>query len=674
MLFSRQFLPLFAISLLLASALVFSPASAASSLNIDVEGDHNEYSFASVNGTASFVVTLQNDGDVDFDSVIIEASFDDATWKADDNVTFTYSGSNATGSIDLGSLAAGALAQVSVDVVVGYGAKIDMSNFVYMTLDVTAAAGSETFEYDVPDTVIVVSNWKAYQSEFPSSPAVNTYDIGDSYDYQIMVENIAVGKLPGGGTLPVDIMDTITIQFGGLGGWTISSEDSAWDSFQGGVLNGLTAGQTYTWNITVELSSKVKAGSAVLDFQAFSVDPSDPFGFPYYQPFGMIGVPVSASEMFGIKLDGAGSSDVDLSEGESVADWTVRVNNLGNTDDDFTINWDAEGIPVGWNLNVDTSASMVTDSISWSGFYEFGVVLSIPSDALAGTTGTFSMTAFSNGDSTQTATQEFVATVSQHYGVSLSVDSESKENSPGQAVDFIFNITNTGNGQDTYSLLVEGPAIWNPVLSQNESSVGAVSGSQFTLTVSIPSDKDAGASSGDILVTVISSDGESTANSTVSVTTSQVYDIGLGYVSGSDGTVSVTQETQILLKLNITNNGNGIDTLSLTMTNAPSWATLGAETMSIGRGQTQAITITLSPDAAALSGRDYNFQVVATSADGSEYTSPDFSANIEVKETTGGGEVEVEDIESEDDSSTPGFGLIASLLALTTLVVLRRRA
>ena len=153
-----------------------------------------------------------------------------------------------------------------------------------------------------------------------------------------------------------------------------------------------------------------------------------------------------------------------------------------------------------------------------------------------------------------------------------------------------------------------------------------------------------------------------------------MYDIGLGYVSGSNGTAKVTQETQILLKLNVTNNGNGIDTLSLAMANAPSWASLGAETMQIGRGQTQAITITLSPDAAALSGRDYTFQVVVTSADGSEYTSPDFSANIEVKETTGGGEVQVEDIESDDDSSTPGFGLIASLLALTTLVVLRRRA
>ena len=672
MLVSRQFLPIFAISLLLASALVFVPVSAASSMNIDVEGDHNEYSFASVNGTASFVMTLQNDGDVDFDSVIIAASFDDPTWNdfVDDNVTFTYSDSNATGSIDLGTLAAGALAQVSVDVVVGYGAKVDMSNFVYMNLDVTA----DGQDYEVSDTVIVVSNWKAYQSEFPSSPVENTYDIGTNFSYQIMVENIAVEKLPGGGTQAVDIMDSITVQFGGLGGWTIYSDDPAWDSFQGGVLQGLTAGQTYTWDIRVELSSKVKAGSADLDFQAFSVDPDDPFGFPYYQPFGMISIPVSASEMFGIKLDGAGSRDVDLSAGASVADWTVRVNNLGNTDDDFTINWDAAGIPSGWNLNVDTSGPMVTDSISWSGFYQFEVVLSVPGDALADTTATFSMSAFSNGDSTQTATQDFTATVSQHHGVSLSVDSESKENSPGQAVDFIFNITNTGNGQDTFSITVEGPAVWNPVLSQDNISVDAVSGSQFTLTVSIPSDKDAGANSGDIVVTVLSSDDESTANSTVSVTTSQVYDIGLGYVSGSNGTVKVTQETQILLKLNVTNNGNGIDTLALAMANAPSWASLGAETMQIGRGQTQAITITLSPDAAALSGRDYTFQVVVTSADGSEYTSPDFSANIEVKQTTGGGEVEVEDIESDDDSSTPGFGLIASLLALTTLVVLRRRA
>ena len=667
--FSRQFLPVFAITLLLASAIVFIPASADSSLNIVVEADHNEYSFASVNGTASFVVTLTNDGDSDFDSVVMDASFNDEGWMAD-NVTFTYSGSNSTSSIDLGSLESSAIAQVTVDVVVGFGAKVDPSKFVHMDIEVTA----DGQVFDVSDTVIVVSNWIAYQADFPASPVINTFDIGSNYTYQIMVENIAVEKLPGGGTQAVDIMDSITVSFNGLSGWTITSEDPAWDPLQGGVLNGLSAGQTYIWDIKVTLSSKVKAGSAVLDFQASGTDPNDPLGFPYYQPFGMMSIPVSASEMFGIKIDGAGSRTVDLSAGASLAGWTVRVTNLGNTDDDFTINWDSQGVPSGWNLNVDTSGPMVTDSISWNGFYEFDVVLSVPGDALAGSTATFSMSAASNGDSSQTASQEFTAVVDQHYGVTLSVDSDSKENKPGEDVDFIFNITNTGNGQDNYILSVSGPAVWNPVLSQNVSSINAVSVSQFTLTVSIPSDRDAGASSGDIVVTVVSSDGVSTANSTVSVMSSQVYDIGLDHVSGSDGAVSVTQETQILLKLNVTNNGNGIDTLNLTMTNAPSWASLGADTMQIGRGQTQALTITLSPDAAALSGRDYTFQVVVTSADGSEYTSPDFTANIEVKETSGGGEVEVEEIESDDGDSTPGFGLVASLLALTTLVVLRRRA
>jgi len=683
MTYSRQFLPLFAVVLLVASAFIFVPVSAESSLNIEAVGYHNEYSFASVNGTATFVVTITNDGDVDFSSVSIEASFDDPSWQehVDKNVTFWYSGSNNTGGIEIGNLAQGAIAQVTIDAVVGYGAKIDMSKLVYMNLKVTA----DGTEYNVPDTIIAVSNWIAYQSEYPGSPAVETYAIGDDNDYQIMVKNIAVEKLPDNTTRAVDIVDTITVQYGGLGGWTVScvTDDDppvtcpGWDPFQGGVLNGLAADQTYTWNLTVELSSKVKAGEALLDFQGFSVDPSDPFGFPYYQPFGMMVIPVSASEMFGVSLSGGGSRDVDLSAGAAVTNWDVRVNNLGNTDDEFTITWDVQGIPTGWNcenhcLNVDTSNPMVTSSVNWGAHYSFNVVLSVPSDALAGEAVTFSMSVTSNGDSLQTSSQDFSATVSQHYGVQLSVDEDSKNNKPGESVDFIFDIANTGNGQDVFSITVEGPGIWNPVLSQNDSTVAAVSGSQFTLTVTIPSDRDAGADSGDIVVTVLSSDGESTVNRTVSVSTNQVFDIGLEYVSGSNGEVKVTQETQIQLKLNVTNNGNGWDTVSFNLTNAPGWAALGADEIQLGRGQTQAIVITLSPDAAALSGRDYTFQVVATSSDGIEWTSPDFLAEIEVKETEGE-EVTVEKIEEEEDSSTPGFGMFASLLALTLIVIIRRR-
>ena len=106
------------------------------------------------------------------------------------------------------------------------------------------------------------------------------------------------------------------------------------------------------------------------------------------------------------------------------------------------------------------------------------------------------------------------------------------------------------------------------------------------------------------------------------------------------------------------------------MIDAPSWASLGAETLDVGRGQTVAIIVTLSPDTAALSGRDYTFQVVATSSDGSEWTSPDMTAEIEVKETEG---EEVEDVVVEEEDDSPGFGLIASLLAFAFVVLNRRK-
>ena len=144
----------------------------------------------------------------------------------------------------------------------------------------------------------------------------------------------------------------------------------------------------------------------------------------------------------------------------------------------------------------------------------------------------------------------------------------------------------------------------------------------------------------------------------------------MAHYSGSDGIVTVSQDTSLQIKLNVTNNGNGVDTLSLSLTNAPSWASLGAETVDVGRGQTIAIVVTLSPDTAALSGRDYTFQVVATSNDGSEWTSPDMTAEIEIKDTEGE-EVEEEVVEEEDDS--PGFGIVASLLAFAFVVLNRRK-
>ena len=664
----RQALPFFVVLLMVVSVFAFTPASAASSLIATLDAEHGPYSFASVNGSAEYTVTITNDGDVDFEEVEISASFMDDTWLPE-NVTFSSSGNEGNVSILLGPLASSAVIQVQVSATVGNGAKVDFAQ-VPMQINVEAYDdGGEGASVGL-EAMICVTNWIAYESNFPNQPTINAFNMGDSHDYQIVVENIAVTKNPDNTTAPMPIRDHITVQYSGISGWAVTSDDEGWHPFFGGTLEGMDASVSHTWNVAIELTGNVKAGDHIVDFQATSTDPDGPMGgMPYIQPYGMTAIPVSAAEWYGVSVSGAGSRNVDLSEGSAISTWNVAVNNLGNTKDTFSITWDNSGVPAGWTLS---STPDTSGEIDWQGSSTFDMSLTVPADALAGTSASFSMTATSSNSDDETASQSFVATVDQHYGVSLSVDSDSKSKAPGGVVDFIFNVTNTGNGEDTFGIMVDGPALWTPTASQSNITISAVSSGQFTVSVTIPDDKDAGAESGDIIVTVSSSDGESTANHSVSVSTSQVYDISMGHVSGSDGTVTVTQETQLQLRLNVTNNGNGVDTVTFAMENQPPWAALGSDSIQIGRGQTIAIVITLSPDTAALSGRDYIFQVVATSADGSETTSPDLTAQIEVKETEGE-EVVTEELDEDDEGGLPGFSMFVSLLALTIVVLSRRK-
>ena len=659
----RQTLTFVAALVMVVSALAFSPASGETGFSASASGYYNNYSFASVNGTAEYTLDLTNSGETDFTDVVVTPEFQHQSWNPD-NVSFSDGSTDSVGSFSIETFSAGTTQQLTVSVTVGNGVQIDYPE-VPMMLNVDDSTGSRIGSDDV---IIVVANWIAYESNYPGSPALNEYNIGDSYDYQLTVENIAVSYDPvSDSTTPMDIRDAIQVQYSGISGWSVTSDDDSWHPFYGGQLDGMAAGSEQTWDISVELTGNVKAGEDVINFQASSTDPDDPMGgMPYYQPYGLSVVPVSAASWYNVGVSGSGMRNADVSEGSDVQNWEVAVHNIGNADDTFSLTWDVTGVPLGWTLSAlpDTSGTL-----GWQGSYNFDVAITIPGDALAGTTGTFTMTADSANSDT-TATQTFEVSVDQHYGVSLAVEDSSLEAAPGATVDFSFTLSNTGNGEDTYGISVDGPAVWTPTASASEVMVSAVSDGQFLVSVTIPEDRDAGADSGDITVTVTSSDNETSDNATVSASASQVFDISMAHYSGSDGIVTVSQDTSLQIKLNVTNNGNGVDTLSLSLANAPSWAALGAETLDIGRGQTIAIVVTLSPDTAALSGRDYTFQVVATSGDGSEWTSPDMTAEIEVKDTEGE-EVEEEVVEEEDDS--PGFGIVASLLAFAFVVLNRRK-
>ena len=655
----RQILSFVAILMMVVSAFAFTPsARAEGSLDTSLEGFYNVYSFASVNGTAEYDLTLTNNGDADFETVSITASFQDTSWETA-NVTFSTSEDSNNQTFSL-PLAAGGLAQVHVSVFVSSDAKIDFAE-VPLTLDINADGAESSIT-----AIVCVTNWIAYQSNFPSPLELNTYNKGDNYTYNLTVKNIAVTMNPDHTTSPVDITDMIQLQYSSLSGWSVTSTDESWHPFYGGQLDGMLADQVKTWEVTVNLTGNVKAGEDILNFQASSTNPDDPFGMPYYQPYGLTIIPVSAVEWYGVGSSGGGMRNADVSEGSSIQTWSVGVSNFGNTADTFDLTWNLDNIPAGWTISATPTTS---GSIDWQGSTNFDVSLTVPADALSGSSASFSMTATSSSSSIETSSQTFEVMVDQHYGVSMEVDTESKNGVPGSTVEFSFNLTNTGNGEDTFDIAIEGPTMWSPMSSTTSLMVGAVSSGQFLVSVMVPSTMPADSNSGDITVTVTSSDGVTAVNSTISVVSSQVFSINIAYVAGSDGIVTISGDTSLQIKLNITNNGNGIDTLSLKLVNAPDWATLGADTLTVGPIPVP-LVITLSPDNAAVSGRDYTFQVIATSLDGTEWTSPDLTAEIEAQKIDNT-DVQEEVLDEEDDS--PGFGILASLLAFTFVVYGRRK-
>ena len=266
----RQILSFVAILMMVVSAFAFTPSVRAdASLNTTLEGFYNEYSFASVNGTAEYDITLSNDGDEDLD-ISLTASFQDTTWWTQ-NVTFTTSSESSNGTFSL-SLASETLSQVHVSVFVGDGAKLDFSE-VPLTIEINADGMESSVE-----AIVCVTNWVAYESNYPSSSELNTYDKGDSYSYNLSVENIAVTLNSDDTTSPMDINDNIQLQYSSLSGWSVTSADESWHPFYGGQLEGMLAGEVKTWEVRVELTGSVKAGEDVLNFQASSTNPDDPFG------------------------------------------------------------------------------------------------------------------------------------------------------------------------------------------------------------------------------------------------------------------------------------------------------------------------------------------------------------------------------------------------------------
>ena len=657
---------------MIASVLVMPVASAEDGdLRVTLSGDDGTTSFASENGTAVFTVDISSASGASHTDIDVSVTFDDAGWTGDH-----ASVDDCAGGSDL-NFTGSTTACISVKIMgaESIGGSVGMSVSVTSAEDTTGATATGS---------VKISNWKV-----SSADGVQSYSENVTHQYTITVENIMFDANGAGVDLDEPVYITL-VEIGG--GWNVDSSQSAWDKPSlTATINYIAANGSFDLVLDVQLvgeivtSSSYTGAPATIGFNAFdeSETPVTTFIFLHAEIATFNGVAITSSSDESDVWDPSttqvdnGCSGVDAAIG-----FVVTVDNFGNDRDSFDVTFDtSDAGSAGWTVNnAQTFTTELLEPKANDGSHTFTLGLVVPANLAAGTTHGFSMTATSTVDTSVSQTQTFSATVKQCYGLDLTVDSMMNSANPGSSTDFTFTVSNTGNGDDTFTYMTMGAAAWNPSLASSETEIASGETGQNVLSVTVPADASSDAVSGMIMVHAYSEvcgddreDCEFEASKTVSVSANQVFDLTAGYFSNETDVVkssaSVEEGMSVQMKVTVTNNGNGIDQVTLSLENAPSWVSISDDPILVGPGLTEIISITaMAPVSGAVN--DYTFQVTATSSDNT-VTSTTGDLTIKVTEKGTGTGPTTDDVE-EDDS--PGFGAISAIAALGAVLLLRRRS
>jgi len=655
---------------MIASVLIVPSVSAdGHDLEISGSGDDGVTSYASQYGTAEFLITISSMTGSAHNNVSITASAD---WGSITTGASVTDGSNGCTDENVETdFGAGGTIEACISVSVAE-AGADIGDVGAVTVSATSAEDSIG---DSTEFTVQVSNWRAY-----SNDGAQSYAEGDTNQYTISVKNIKVDE--NGDAVEID--DAISISLSTVGsGWNIDSDDAAWDKAElTATIQYLAADADYDLVLDIQLVGEIVPASSYVgnSFVVFTVQDGT--------VYTLVSLEASVADNFSVNVTGSGNYDSDsgCSDAEDATGWTPTVKNFGNTMDSFSITFDtADAAGAGWTVDGATSdnTGMLNpkfehNEADGTGMFTMNVGLHIPAGLPAGTMHGFTMTVISDTDSSVTQTQSFSATVTQCYGLTMTVDKAADSANPGNSADFTISVTNGGNGDDTVSLATMGASEWSPTLAESELTIASGATSTTLLSITVPSDASANAASGSVMAHAYSEGcGDDTTDCgyaydvSVSVTANQVYGLTAGYYSNETDvvkdTVSVQETMTVQMKFTVTNDGNGNDEIVLSLANAPAWVTLGQTEALAGPGQTMTLTVDVGPAGAV---GDYTFQVTATSADGTtSSTTEDLTVTVTEKVDDSGGPA-TEKVE-EDDS--PGFGIITAIAAIGAVLLIRRR-
>lgn len=292
--------------------------------------------------------------------------------------------------------------------------------------------------------------------------------------------------------------------------------------------------------------------------------------------------------------------------------YTVKIWNKGTSADTDTISLTVNKTSLAWNASISPS------SVALKGGESQNVIVTItpPSTAALNESVVATVTAkFDTGTTYLGAcsTIDLTTTVSQKYGVIL-YGSDNTACTPTVSNNYTLNISNTGNGYDTYIMSATENGEWVSFGNNQQLTVGPNQTTSIPIAVTVKS----GTLVGNYTVTLKGTskyDADATATKSIFVTVNQTYNVNITsdvvFASMVPGLFSETRINTTVFNITVTNTGNGQDTIDIgTSGQYANWSSLSVSRVVLGANKTTNITLTVNVSAGTAVG-DYNIGVVA---------------------------------------------------------------
>ena len=239
---------------------------------------------------------------------------------------------------------------------------------------------------------------------------------------------------------------------------------------------------------------------------------------------------------------------------EEQVNFTIKITNDGNGDDDIALSLGGNS---SWGQLGGSSFSLE------AGTNETTTLRVTPPKDTEATNGYILIVKATSEDGETVNSRNIYLNVQQIYEVSVQVSGDSsKKGDPGDELSYQILVKNKGNGDDTFTLSLEGEkAAWGSILDEVE----LTSGQSTTVNLTVNIDDDATVGDNDIIVRGSSEDNPSvndTGTVKVSVNKQFKVDVIVSSMSGDPGST-------ITYNVRIQNEGTGVDTFSVSIDDYP---------------------------------------------------------------------------------------------------------